>query len=289
MAAHHEGHQRAAVVQVDPGPVPADGVRAQDLARPLVIEPRPSRHLGRGRSGADAAGDRELGHAVVVARLAGQRPLARIAGLSLQQQGLRGRALERQAEVGRRDRDDVAAVRAGELPVADPHPRVGSVGTREIEHRARCALVVQQSARPGIRERRVGEHELPRREPAGARLCHARPAAEERHLEAVFLPVARFDLPGEVPPLGTKVGVRAVIARKAQHRLRRRHGEGFRRGGGSRGRMADRHRRQREERAPLHAPPGCVTTAITNPALTSPPAPPGPRRRRSRAGRPAPP
>ena len=59
------------------------------------------------------------------------------------------------------------------------------VGARETEARARGALVVPQAPVPRIGERRVREHELPRRERAGVRLGDARPIAEERDLHAV--------------------------------------------------------------------------------------------------------
>src|SRR5206468_12221550 len=78
--AHAERRQRAAVEQVDPGPVPAGGLGGEVGARPFVVEPSGSVDL----PAVDAADDLQVGPAVVVARFLGTVTLSAEARLALQ-------------------------------------------------------------------------------------------------------------------------------------------------------------------------------------------------------------
>src|SRR5207247_11422178 len=77
--AHAKGHQRAAVVEVDAGPIPTDGFGGQVLARPLVITPADAGDPGVPARSRDLAGRRELRLAGVTAcrTLAGDRARVR--------------------------------------------------------------------------------------------------------------------------------------------------------------------------------------------------------------------
>ena len=246
--AHAERHQRTAVVEVDADPVPPGGVLRHHLARPLVVEPRPPLDVARATADDDAAAYRELRPAVIPARLAHLRPLARIALLSLQKDRLRRLEREVEREFARGDLRDIALALERERPVADPRAGRRLVRPGKVEHRARRALVVAEPALRGLGQRRVREHQLTRREVARVVLGDARPIAKERDLNAERLAVARAHPAGHVPPLVAVRGVAAVIARESQ-RLPRQHL-------GIPLRPARRHRRgehrQCEERAPLH-------------------------------------
>ena len=58
--ANAKRHQRAAAVEVDADPVPADGAARQVTARPLVIEPCTARHAARACTRFDGAFDAQF-------------------------------------------------------------------------------------------------------------------------------------------------------------------------------------------------------------------------------------
>ena len=117
-----------------------------------------------------AAAHGQLGLAVVVAGLLGQRPLARQTPLPLQQQGLGGFKLQLQTKLLTRDPCGIAArggIRARALrvlpqqaPVAQSHRRVGFAGFGHAKPGARHALVVQQLLPLHIGNGRVGKQQL---------------------------------------------------------------------------------------------------------------------------------
>src|SRR6185436_14807540 len=97
-----------------------------------------------------------------------------------------------------------------EPPVVDPDAGAVELGVRERKTGARRALVGQQLAALRIGERRMRKDDLPRVEAARVVALLRRSGAEERDLEAE----RAIEPAGDVPPLGTKLGMRAVIARK---------------------------------------------------------------------------
>ena len=117
-----------------------------------------------------AAAHGQLGLAVVVAGLLGQRPLARQTPLPLQQQGLGGFKLQLQTKLLTRDPCGIAArgcIRARarrvlpqQAPVAQSHRRVGFAGFGHAKPGARHALVVQQLLPLHIGNGRVGKQQL---------------------------------------------------------------------------------------------------------------------------------
>jgi hypothetical protein len=89
--AHAERHQRAAVGEVDAQPVPADGAVAKQCRRPLVVEPRLAAHRLPAAVAQQGSADLQLRPADVVAGQFRPVTLARVALVTLQQQGLRWR------------------------------------------------------------------------------------------------------------------------------------------------------------------------------------------------------
>src|SRR3979411_1782262 len=87
-AAHTEGHQRRAVIQIDAYPVPSHGLRVQVLAGPFVIEPSLAAYVIRGVPTSDGAGHVQMRQAVVIARRLWRGALAADAGIAVEQNGL---------------------------------------------------------------------------------------------------------------------------------------------------------------------------------------------------------
>src|SRR5207302_3038127 len=141
-----QSHQRTAVRKIDPDPVPADRSFREGLARPLVIEPGFARDLKPASADDDAARYREVGKAVVIARLRRVRPLAAEAALALEQHRLFRIEAQAVAEIARRDLRLVAAPVLSEGPVLDRDLGAALFGPGEPEARARRALIVQQCA-----------------------------------------------------------------------------------------------------------------------------------------------
>src|SRR6185503_15767205 len=105
--------------------------------------------------------------AVVVARLRGARALEAEPEIALEHRRLRGLELQVERERLARDARAIAATRARERPVVDPHVRVGDGSVGEAFDDARRTLVGQQPRLRRIGERRMGEEELPGAEAAG--------------------------------------------------------------------------------------------------------------------------
>src|SRR5216683_7333967 len=141
---HAKRHERTAVREIDSDPVPADRLLGQDFARPFVIEPGFARDLQLAAADDDAARDREMRNAVVVARLRRVRPFAAEAALALEQHRLFRIEAEPIAEIARRDLRRVAAPGLPERPVFDRDLGAALFGLGEPEPRARGALIVQQ-------------------------------------------------------------------------------------------------------------------------------------------------
>src|SRR6185437_15860709 len=76
LRAHAERHERASVVEVRPEPVPSRGLGCEELARPLVVEPRDAGHLARAALRPHTPRHAKLRLAVVIARLRGIGALA---------------------------------------------------------------------------------------------------------------------------------------------------------------------------------------------------------------------
>ena len=91
------------------------------------------------------------------------------------------------------------------------NPESGACGT----------LVVAQPAVPRIRDRRVREQQLARRETAGPAFGDAGAIAKERDLDAEIVSVAVAHPGRDVPPLGAEQRVAAVVARKREYGVRR--------------------------------------------------------------------
>jgi hypothetical protein len=102
---------------------------------------------------------------------------------------------------------------------------------RHVEAFARDALVVPQFAPLHVGERRVREDQLPGREARAHVLRAVHAGAEERDLEAE-LALARNGAPGEVPPFGAEIRMRAMIARETQLGRRQRERRLREEGGG---------------------------------------------------------
>src|SRR6266513_6337577 len=138
--AHAKRHQRAAVEQVDPGPVPAGGLGGEVGARPFVVEPGAAVDL----PAVDAAGDLQVGLAVVVARFLGAQTLSAETRLALQEWLVRGEKRQVQVEFPRCDLRVVSIPLEREPPVVDPDAGALGLGVREREPGARRALLVDQ-------------------------------------------------------------------------------------------------------------------------------------------------
>src|SRR2546425_3939368 len=216
--AHAKRHERTAVGKIDSDPVPADRLRGQSLARPFVIEPGFARDLQLAAADDDAARDREMRKAVVVARLRRVRPLAAEAALALEQHRLFRIKPEPIAEIARRDLRRVAAPGLPQRPVFDRDLGAALFGLGEPQARARGALIVQQRCGERIGERRVREEQLPRREPALNIFRNARPVAKESDLHAELPAAGRLEPAGDVPPFAAELRMAAVVSRELQHR-----------------------------------------------------------------------
>src|SRR6185436_21161784 len=97
--AHLERHERAAVQEIDSGPVPARGFGGEVGARPFVVEPPGAPCV----AAVYPAGDVELGPAVVVARFLRSIALPAEARLSLQDRLTIGKQSELEVEIARGD------------------------------------------------------------------------------------------------------------------------------------------------------------------------------------------
>ena len=172
--AQHEGGERAAVEEVDADPVPAHGVGVQDLVAPLVVDPGAA--VGRRDAAATLDGQGgawpELRFAVVVAGLALVGPLAREAGVALQQQRLRSAAIVSSSlnPVAATTRAPARRPR-GAATTAPRRTAASSLRGRAQRRRrrpgpARDALVVVVAPRAQVGQRGVREQQLPRREAA---------------------------------------------------------------------------------------------------------------------------
>src|SRR6266571_8231240 len=210
-------HERTAVGEIDSDPVPADRLPGQSLARPFVIEPGFARDLQLPAADDDAARNREMRKAVVVARLRRVRPFAAEAALALEQHRLFRIETEAVAEIARRDLRRVLAPGLLERPVFDRDLGAALLGTGEPEACARGALVVQQPTGRRIGERGMREEQLPRREAAGKVLGDARPVAKKSDLHAEFPAARRLEPAGDVPPFAAELRMAAVVARELQH------------------------------------------------------------------------
>src|SRR6266849_3634895 len=213
---HAKRHERTAVGKIDSDPVPADRSFRQSLARPFVIEPGFARDLELAAADDDAARDREMRNAVVVARLRRVRPFAAEAALALEQHRLFRLEPEPVAEIARRDLRRVAAPGLLERPVFDHDLGAALFGLGEPEPRARGALIVQQPCGERIGERRMREEQLPRREPAWNIFCNARPVAKKSDLHSELPAAGRLEPAGDVPPFAAELRMAAVVARELQ-------------------------------------------------------------------------
>src|SRR3712207_1039678 len=75
-------------------------------------------------------------------------------------------------------------------------------------------------AAPHVAERSMRDHDLTRRECAWIALVDVRACAEKGHLEAEIAPAGILDPTGDVPPLGPKRRMRAVVLWKAKRGAR---------------------------------------------------------------------
>src|SRR5207302_535336 len=160
--AHAKCRERAAVEQVDPGPVPACGLGGEVGARPFVIEPGGSVDP----SAVDAAEDLQMGLAVVVARLLGTVTLSAETRLALQQWLVRSEKRQVQVEFPRRDLRVVFVSLEHQPPVVDPDAGALGLGVRQREPGARRALLVDQAAALWVGDGGVGKQYLARIEAA---------------------------------------------------------------------------------------------------------------------------
>src|SRR3989449_4560041 len=215
---HAERHERTSVGKIDSDPVPADRFFGQGLARPFVIEPGFARDLQLAVPDDDAARDREMRKAVVVARLRRVRTFAAEAALALEQHRLFRIEPEPIAEIARRDLHRVAAPGLPQRPVFDRDLGAALFGLGEPQARARGALIVQQRCGERIGERRVREEQLPRREPALNIFRNARPVAKKSDLHAELPAAGRLEPAGDVPPFAAELRMAAVVSRELQHR-----------------------------------------------------------------------
>ncbi len=223
--AQAEGRQRAAVVEVHADPVPADRVGVHQLVAPFVVEPGFAAHGLRLAAALQRALHRQLGLAQVVAGLGDIRPLAREAGITLQQQRLGGVQLQLQREFARAEGGGVTAAAIDRLALQRPtaEQQVGVARRRPRQRRclvarpARDALRMQMRFRAQVGQRGMGKQQVPRREAAVQTFGQPGAAAEEGDLEAVALAVGRAQVAGDVPPLDRRAQVGAVVARKLQH------------------------------------------------------------------------
>src|SRR6266508_473535 len=216
LSPHAKRHQRPAVGKIDSDPVPAVRSFRQSLARPFVIEPGFARDLQLAAADGDAPRDREMGQAVVVARLRRVRPFAAEAALALEHHRMFRLEPERVFEIARRDLRGVAAPGLLERPVFDRDLGAALFGPGEPEPRARGALVVQQPSSRRIGERRMREEQLPRCEPARNVFGDARPVAKKSDLHAELLAAGRLEPAGDVPPFAAELRMAAVVARELQ-------------------------------------------------------------------------
>src|SRR5438309_65330 len=214
--AHAERHQRTSVGKIDSDPVPADRFFGESLARPFVIEPGFAANLQLAAADGDAARDREMRKAVVVARLRRVRPLAAEAALALEQHRLLRLEPQTVAEIARRDLRRVAALYLLERPVFDRDFGAPLLRLGEPEACARGALIVQQLSRTRIGECRMREEQLPRREAARNVFGEARPVEKKRDLYAQLFAARRCEPAGDVPPFAAKLRMAAVVARELQ-------------------------------------------------------------------------
>src|SRR5712691_882342 len=215
---HAKRHERTAVGEIDSDPVPADRLLGQSLARLFVIEPGFARDLQLAAADDDAARDREMRKAVVVARLRRVRPFAAEAALALEQHRLFRIEPEPVAEIARRDLRRVAAPGLRERPVFDRDLGAALFGLGEPEPRARGALIVQQPTGRRIGERRVRKEQLPRRKPARNIFGDARPVAKKSDLHAELPAAGRLEPARDVPPFAAELRMAAVVSRELQHR-----------------------------------------------------------------------
>src|SRR6266513_5980465 len=213
--AHAKRHQRAAVEQVDPGPVPAGGLGGEVGARPFVVEPGAAHDL----PAVDAAEDLQVGLAVVVAGLLGTVTLSAETRLALQKWLVGSEKRQVHVEFPRCDLRAVLISLEHQPPVVDPDAGAVGLGLRQREPGARRALLVDQAAALRVGDGGVGKQYLERIEAARVVGLLLRPRTEESDLEA-HRPV---EPAGDIPPLGAVLRMRAVIAGKNKTRPRRDH------------------------------------------------------------------
>src|SRR4029453_6675901 len=96
-------HERTAVTEVEPDPVPARCLGRQILARPFVIEPRRTLYALPLPAPVYGSRHREMRTAVVVARLCRDWAFATEARFALEQDRLRWRELEIERQLARVD------------------------------------------------------------------------------------------------------------------------------------------------------------------------------------------
>jgi len=169
--------------------------------------------------------------------------------------------IEREAVAGDM-RDEAAVGQATQPPVVDRHVGVAARGLREAQPLACDPLAVQQMADCRIGERGVREQDLARRERARVIRADPRGGAEEGDLEAAMRAPRSVDPPGDVPPFGTVIGMRAMIAREDEGDT----GPGHRKGAGG-CRAEQREHRQQGDDPPHHQSSRTARTASTDTAL----------------------
>src|SRR5581483_10031012 len=113
--------------------------------------------------------------------------------------------------------DDAGAISVAlepQRPVVDGNLGGGLRESCETKACTRHALVGPQSPQPRIGDGGVGEQELARCEGARVVFLHFGPIAEEGDLHAVIAPARILQPTGDVPPLGSIIGMGTVIAWK---------------------------------------------------------------------------
>src|SRR5215211_390607 len=212
-----EGHQSAAVIEVDAGPVPANRLGREVARRPFAVEPGAARHHRSLPVANHGPGDRQLRHRIIIARLLGVRPLAAIAPIAVQHRGLgRGEGkVEREFPCARRGVEDAVDAPV-EVPVEQRNAGIPLLRLRDPEALPGDALVVDQPPPGGVGECRVREDDLARREDTGIGRINPRPRAEEGDLEPDRPAVGAIKPASEIPPFCAIGRMRAMIARKAE-------------------------------------------------------------------------
>jgi hypothetical protein len=183
--AHAESHQRAAVGEVDAQPVPADGAVAKEGGRPLVIEPGRPLTACRRPSCATGFPDLQLRPADVVAGQFRPVALARVALVTLQQQGCDGVSVKSKENCGlcicsRSTSPPACSCRCiRQAPIETSRSRLEKLAPRLARAaRSACAAARREGQR-GMRE-----EDLARGNRRAQRFGGSRPAAEEGELKA---------------------------------------------------------------------------------------------------------